>query len=249
LNGLLYHLHSYSGRILTVSGFTSDAWLMSFGTSQAGKLKGCAKMEIAKSEIIKTKQDYFFIWLDEWLKAHNSGIKVNSVNTNDILFTGYFGNPETHRNTFIVHVNKWVEEVGKNAYITSWGDVFIFKIIQLSENRAQVEARCLTNIREFIDVFDSIWNEIIRKFEIVPMVDTSTIECGQMKKQEPFAPVYDANRDRMEQTWKAIKTMVDNGRPTYKKLIAHLETNHPELACSDDTLRKIIKLGKAGYFG
>lgn len=105
---------------------------------------------------------------------------------------------------------------------------------------------------EYAEKWQELVNGLISEIQPTPTPATlpePTAKGGQLTKREPATPVYDANRERMEQTWIAIKALVGNGRPSYKRLIAHLGNNHPELVCTDDTLRKIIKLGKAGNFG
>jgi hypothetical protein len=126
-------------------------------------------MEIAKKEIFETTQDYFFLWLENWIQTRGAGIEISS------LVTAYFGDPEIDGNAFYVHVNKEIKEAGKTKYIERWGNVFAFTVFQLSnKDRAEIEAKCLTDIEQFIDIFNSVWGEITQKFVIIPTEDELT---------------------------------------------------------------------------
>ena len=184
--------------------------------------------------------DAYGISLNDWIAFNNPSIKnfgTGESTLDALVFTGY----QLQTNTVLLKLD----------YSEHWQEVVDSLLSELRElfpePKTDENAPFSQEIRALKVTMQNIEAALNKNGAALTQKPAPTDQSGQaeMAKQPPAPPVYDANRERMKQTWEAIKPLVNNGRPNYKKLILYMDEHYPELPHTDDTLRNVIKLGNA----
>lgn len=81
-----------------------------------------------------------------------------------------------------------------------------------------------------------------------PPADAGFPQSSSATSREPQIPTRDANLRRWKATWRIVFREVVKGQ-SVSELVTWLERTHPDIACSEDTLRRIIRAGTNGELG